>query len=366
MLKIYANHIDRCTSARLESYQKAFNEVSRPPTETELNEVFEEFKLTWELQIRHSTQALGNFMATRNLPAGVDVSSNLRSKSAHGHDRVLQDWKIWRDKVFLRGSITDLEPSTPVKIAALELQSEPTARHDQASPGRGSIWSHFFGWKVLFGWSVVGWAQGILVTSVLALIAIGYSVPVNNSRPWFVGAQAVLAVAAILFLVKVIEIAVIMDHPFGERAMFTVALFGMVGLLTTEGIRGISKIRPKPETKEQTAPPPVESSAVRDTFQPAGFISFLGQVINGAAPMIQINQTDTPLDDVRLIVTQSLPKSDSDPGPWPMGWQKEIEIGTCRAKLTIGLADRFPVGGQKWIRFDITMLTRLRTHREII
>jgi hypothetical protein len=45
---------------------------------------------------------------------------------------------------------------------------------------------------------------------------------------------------------------------------------------------------------------------------------------------------------------------------------KEIEIGTCRAKLTVGLIDRFPVGGQQFIRFDIILLTRFQTYRETI
>ncbi len=100
-VRIYADHIERSTAARLDSYQKAFSEMNRPPAEGELSEILDDFKLTWEIQIRHSNQALGNFLAARNAPAGLDLSSDLRASSAHGHDRVLQEWKIWRGRVLL-------------------------------------------------------------------------------------------------------------------------------------------------------------------------------------------------------------------------------------------------------------------------
>jgi hypothetical protein len=98
---------------------------------------------------------------------------------------------------------------------------------------------------------------------------------------------------------------------------------------------------------------------------PAGFISFFGQVINGSAPMMQENQTETPLDNVHLSVIGSVPVSDSD---WnsqgKVFWQKEIDVGTVNALLTKGLSERFPVGGQKRIVFYIFMQTRLRSYIE--
>ena len=116
-IKIYADHIERCTAARLDSYQKAFSEINRPPTESELSEIFDDFKATWELQIKHSNQALSNFLAARNAPAGIDLSGDLRASSAHGHDRVLQEWKIWRGRIqigkiglYFRGSFTQQPP----------------------------------------------------------------------------------------------------------------------------------------------------------------------------------------------------------------------------------------------------------------
>jgi pyrimidine deaminase RibD-like protein len=102
-VRIYANHIDRTTAARLESYQKAFGQISRSPTEAELEEVLDDFKATWELEIRQSNQTLGNSLTARSMPAtGLDLPGDLRSQSAHGHDRVLQEWKIWRAKILLK------------------------------------------------------------------------------------------------------------------------------------------------------------------------------------------------------------------------------------------------------------------------
>jgi len=89
---------------------------------------------------------------------------------------------------------------------------------------------------------------------------------------------------------------------------------------------------------------------------------------------MQVNQTELPLDDVHLSVTQSFPNSDSQfdsdsdfaAGTSTVGWQKEIEVGTSRARLSVALPDRFPIGGQKRIRFDIVMMTRFQTYTEVI
>jgi hypothetical protein len=108
-VKIYVDHIDRTTAARLESYRKAFDEIRRSPTEVELREIFDDFKSTLELQIKHATQALSGFLAARGGPAGLEPSGALRAGSAHGHDRVLREWKIWRGKIHLQESTSNLK-----------------------------------------------------------------------------------------------------------------------------------------------------------------------------------------------------------------------------------------------------------------
>jgi hypothetical protein len=127
--------------------------------------------------------------------------------------------------------------------------------------------------------------------------------------------------------------------------------------------------------KEQAAIPS-ETQAKKEVIHdpqlsPAGFVSFIGQVIDGQAPMMQENQTETPLDDVHLSIVASVPKSaepqnDNEWGSGTVVWQKEIDIGTCRARLTTGLPERFPIAGQKYLYFHILMMTRLQSYRETI
>jgi hypothetical protein len=81
--------------------------------------------------------------------------------------------------------------------------------------------------------------------------------------------------------------------------------------------------------------------------------------------MMQENQTQSPVDDVSLSVVQSYGDS-IHVNPKVVGWHKEIPVGTCRANLTIGLPENFPVGNHKRVRFDVVILTRLQTFRETI
>ncbi len=145
MAKIYASHIERCTAARLDSYQRAYSEINRLPTEAELTEVLDDFKATWELQIKHSNQALSNFLAARNAPAGLDVCASLRATSAHGHDRVLREWKIWRGKVQLQRSMAAASTLAQNNVTAPSVVippdkdrnegSVPKVTGDQTEPG---------------------------------------------------------------------------------------------------------------------------------------------------------------------------------------------------------------------------------------
>lgn len=134
LVKIYVDHIDRCTAARLDSYQEAFNEINRSPTEAELNEALNDFKLTWEVQIKHSGQALASFATARNAPAGLNPFSELKAQSAHGHDRVLSDWKIWRGRTMVR-TLADHAPSDHKTLAQDHLaNSAPAKQSGSANP----------------------------------------------------------------------------------------------------------------------------------------------------------------------------------------------------------------------------------------
>lgn len=120
-VRIFGEHIERVTAARLDSYQKAFGEINRLPTEAELNEILNDFKATWELQIKHANQALSGSLIARNAPTGLDLTADLMAHSAHGHDRVLQEWKIWRGRVLLLQKVaSDSEGRSLNSVSAVD------------------------------------------------------------------------------------------------------------------------------------------------------------------------------------------------------------------------------------------------------
>lgn len=132
--RIYAQHVERSTAARLDSYHKAFGETGRQPTEAEFTEILNDFKATWETQIRNASQALSNFLAGRGAPAGVDLSEMLRATSAHGHDHVLQEWKIWRSRALLQKSVSASEAVT----RSVPLVGSPHLGAQANEPGTGA------------------------------------------------------------------------------------------------------------------------------------------------------------------------------------------------------------------------------------
>jgi hypothetical protein len=87
------------------------------------------------------------------------------------------------------------------------------------------------------------------------------------------------------------------------------------------------------------------------------YLELFGQVIDGTVPGMIVNQTIEPMDDVRMDVTQLLDKpiSANDPNPNSklVGWQKRLDIGTCRARLSDGLSDRFPIGSYDHLAYSV-------------
>jgi predicted nucleotide-binding protein len=99
-IKVKVAHIDRCLYARLNSYQKAFDESGAVPTEEDLVAIFNDVQAVQELQIQHSAQALTSFLRAKGKEG--DLTGSLREGSAHGHDYALQKWKTWRAQMRLK------------------------------------------------------------------------------------------------------------------------------------------------------------------------------------------------------------------------------------------------------------------------
>jgi hypothetical protein len=237
------------------------------------------------------------------------------------------------------------------------------------------IWKKHFHWRVLLGWEVLGWILFAFLTVAGLLLVFDQ----------YTGANVCFMLTALFLVAKITHVSVSsVGDPLWHRLLFTFVLFGLVGVGIVEAVRGVNSWRAKHGTGESTTTStsssageqqpitksqPAEAPALE--LAPAGFISFIGQVLNGYAPMMQENQTDTPLDDVHLSIIESAPNSEapSNENEWGAGtvvWQKEIDIGTCRARLTKDLPERFPVAGQKRLFFHILMMTRFQSYRETI
>ncbi len=158
-----------------------------------------------------------------------------------------------------------------------------------------------------------------------------------------------------------------------RNKIMSYAIVAMIGATTFSlywwGITAIFKARGG-TTIENPGKAETEKTSGNNNFydpspapQPAGYITFSGQIIDGYAPMMQVNQTKEPLDNVKLHIIKSIPTDESH---GTVVWQKEINIGTCPALLTKGMDERFPVSGEEKIHFDIFMETRFRTYREEI
>ena len=226
------------------------------------------------------------------------------------------------------------------------------------------LWKHFH-WRVLLRWDVLGWILAMLPSAAAILLVFDQ----------YLGANICFMVTAAFLFAKVVHLALTATDPVWHRLVFTFLLFGIIGVGIVETVKGVNRwaLKYKVEPTAGVAKPALDKAATVEStaLSPAGFITFLGQVINGYAPVMQENQTETPLDDVHLSIFSSVPKSaapktDDEWGSGTVVWSKEIEIGTCRARLTTGLQERLPIAGQKYLFFNILMLTRLQTYRETI
>jgi hypothetical protein len=140
IVDLHVMHIERSMSARLESYRQAFTEANQTPTDHDFNTILDEAQRTREQQARHSAAAVRNFIASRGsarLPPGAEASAinQIMSNSGHGHDRVLREWKIWRDKVRL------------LKSTAVHSAHNSSVRRGVASDGGSNMKSVFISYS---------------------------------------------------------------------------------------------------------------------------------------------------------------------------------------------------------------------------
>jgi hypothetical protein len=118
IIKFQLQHIERCLAARLESYERAYEETGKVPTEEELQEILAELKTVGDLQVKNSSSFIGNFLRARRAEVQCDPEQSLMEGCAEAHDRVLRTWKNWGEKIRIK----------EVALAKIKAAAKPPAQ----------------------------------------------------------------------------------------------------------------------------------------------------------------------------------------------------------------------------------------------
>jgi acyl carrier protein len=113
LVRLFAEHIERCMASRLASYQEAYREAGRVPADQEFTEVLNDFKGVRERELRNSSAAIGRLLISMGPTNPVNAGGLLDSASARAHDRILRDWKVWREQTRLQQSAKQPAPTGP-------------------------------------------------------------------------------------------------------------------------------------------------------------------------------------------------------------------------------------------------------------
>lgn len=171
IVNLQVQHIERCMEARLDSYQQAFSKANQIPSEQDFTDMLNEVKEVQNLQARHSSSFLIDFVRTRGIHPPGDPTASVMALSGHGHDRVLGLWKIWREGVRLQRSTTLTGPT-----------DLPRERQSPERNALGWLWEKLSRWEVVALGSTLVYSAGIaamygddyLVAAALYIAGIGW------------------------------------------------------------------------------------------------------------------------------------------------------------------------------------------------
>src|ERR1051325_6415630 len=91
-------HVERCISGRLESFKRAFADANVVPAEADFTEILNAFKAVYENESKRNAAAVTRNERVGSRPPGARISeTQIATQAAHGHDKTLREWKIWRD-----------------------------------------------------------------------------------------------------------------------------------------------------------------------------------------------------------------------------------------------------------------------------
>jgi hypothetical protein len=199
IIRFHVKHIERCMAARLDSYEKAFAEAGQNPTEQDFTDILNAFKAVQELQVNLASASIGRFLTARSPSIPVDQRQALLAGSAHGHDRVLRNWKVWREKARLHQA-TAVGPEPPKQLT-------PQTKDGWAQVG-----------QVLWSWPVIG---------VAAAVPLGFAGnAVYAGDMWGTGLLCFLGIA--LLTVKFLLWDKTRDLPYRKVANITVLFIAVL------------------------------------------------------------------------------------------------------------------------------------------
>jgi pyrimidine deaminase RibD-like protein len=135
LMNLFAQHVERCMEERLESYQTAYTEAIQNPNEAEFREILESVKNTQKSESQNSAHALTNFVSTQGGFRGVPF--DLITRTAHGHDRVLAELKVWQAKSRL-GQTREVGDEKFARIA-LEEAALSAVEDERVHPKVGAV-----------------------------------------------------------------------------------------------------------------------------------------------------------------------------------------------------------------------------------
>ena len=107
IIRLHSEHVERCTTARFESYEQAYAEAGSLASEQDFADIINRFKAVRIQEIGYSAGAIRQFITSRGptvAPLG-SLDEYVDHGSAQGHDRVLERWKIWKAKAQLKSSL---------------------------------------------------------------------------------------------------------------------------------------------------------------------------------------------------------------------------------------------------------------------
>jgi hypothetical protein len=100
MIRIYSEFIGGDMMAQLNSFREAFEHTNLKPSTEDLNEIWRVVRDRYEQGLKMGANQLQQYLKQRGDARG-DTLGSLTSAAAHEHDRVLNEWKVWRGRTGL-------------------------------------------------------------------------------------------------------------------------------------------------------------------------------------------------------------------------------------------------------------------------